>query len=343
MNHLRISRNQNDIPESSKAPSVLILGATGGFGNELTRHMAGQGWQVRALTRKPPNQSDVNGSVNWIIGDLDQPETLVDAARDVDVIVHAVNVPYQHWNPTMVNYTRTIVDLAQDNDAHLMFVGNIYNAGLPANGLINEHTANAPVNEKGDIRAQLEDMIREASNIGLRTTIMRFGDFFGPDLGTSNWFDVCTKSISKNKLMFAADADMPHTWAYLPDATKAFAQVAALRITETESPNHLVLPFTGHVFSFAQLQRVLESSTGRSVKVSQVPWTFFKVLGWVVPLMREIVSMRYLWQHDIRMDGSALNKFLGAAPEHTDLQQAVMSSVPELKSDSRESSVPYSA
>jgi len=268
--------------------------------------------------------------VEWIVGDLDKPQTLVDAAKNIDVIVHTVNVPYQHWNPTMVNYTRTIIELAQDNNAHLMFVGNVYNAGIPANGVITHDTPDAPVNEKGEIRAQLEQMIEEAARTGLRTTIMRFGDFFGPDVGPSNWFNICTKAIGKNKLMFAGDADIAHTWAYLPDATKAFAQVAAQRLADHESPNHLVLPFAGHVFSFNQLHRLFETIVGKRIKVSQAPWTVFKVLGWVLPLMRDLVSMRYLWQHDIRMDGSALHDYLGASPEHTSLEQAVLSSTQPL-------------
>lgn len=327
MQHLDTARQHGGTTAQRAGKSVLILGATGGFGSELTQHMAKHGWQVSAVTRKLPKQ-DINSSrIEWIIGDLDKPQTLVDAAQHIDVVVHAVNVPYQYWNPKMINYTRTIIDLAQQNDAHLMFVGNVYNAGLPDNGVITEHTPNAPVNEKGEIRAQLEDMIKDATNNGLRTTIMRFGDFFGPNVGTSNWFNVCTKAVARNKLMFAGDADIPHTWAYLPDAVKAFTQVAAQRTAEAESANHLVLPYAGHVFSFAQLRGVIESINGQKVKVSQVPWRLFGMLGWVTAFMRELVSMRYLWQHDIQMDGSALYQYLGGEPAHTALEDAVLASI----------------
>jgi len=155
MTNLNANTNQTRNATTPKTNSVLILGATGGFGSALTQQMANQGWQVRAVTRKPRSVDNRDDRVDWIIGDLDKPETLVNAAKNVDVIVHTVNVPYQHWNPTMVNYTRTIIDLAQANNAHLMFVGNVYNAGIPANGMITQSTPDAPVNEKGEIRAQL--------------------------------------------------------------------------------------------------------------------------------------------------------------------------------------------
>lgn len=41
--------------------------------------------------------------------------------------------------------------------------------------------------------------------------------------------------------------------------------------------------------------------------------------------------MRYLWNHDIRMDGTALTKLLVHEPEHTPLVDAVYATVPCLK------------
>ncbi len=306
--------------------TALILGATGGFGSALTQCMAQQGWRVRAITRKARMEQTKN--VEWIVGDLEQPLSLQTAADNVDVIVHAVNVPYQHWNPLMLSYTRTIIELAQRSNAHLMFVGNVYNAGIPTDGVISEHTPNAPINEKGEIRAQLEDMIAKASSHGLRTTIMRFGDFFGPDINSPNWFQMCTKSVTKNALMMAGPADVPHTWAYLPDAVKAFEQVATIRAMDNNLPNHMVLPFAGHVFSFGQLKAALEAMTGNRFKVTRAPWMMFRALGLVIKLMRDIVSMRYLWNHDIRLDGTALQELLGQPSVHTPLPQAIMASVP---------------
>lgn len=342
--------------------TVLVLGATGGFGSALCPHMLKSGWQVRAVTRKSmpvadevlsadegyhavANNANVQShneqridsqqkgtpdTIDWFVGNLDEPSSLREAAQGVDVIVHAVNVPYPKWNPLMINYTQTIIDLARENNAHLMFVGNIYNAGLPADGVITEHTTHTPINEKGQVRATLEDMLEDAAQSGLSTTIMRFGDFFGPGIPNSNWFDICTKGVSKNKLSLPGPATMPHTYAYLPDAVKAMEQVASRRLESNEHPSHMVLPFEGHVFSFEQLRTLIEDHTGEQMKVSAMPWWVFKLLGLVIPLMRDLTSMRYLWNHDIRMDGSALTQLLGSAPAHTSFAQAVFTTVPGL-------------
>lgn len=325
---------------TASVKTVLIMGATGSFGSALSEHMSRSGWQVRALTRQL-TKTDSSGLIDWVAGDLDEPASLKMAAEGVDLIVHAVNVPYPKWDPLMLNYTQTIIDLAKANHAQLMFIGNVYNAGLPEGGVITEHTEHVPINDKGELRATLEDMLEAASLTGVRTTIMRFGDFFGPDIQTSNWFNISTKSVLKNKLTMPGPANVLHTWAYLPDAVKAMEQVASIRIASSstsssdsnslELPMHMVLPFAGHVFSFSQLQSVIEELTGTSLKTSAQPWMLFKLLSVVWPLMKAIVSMRYLWNHDIQMDGSALAKLLGTQAMHTPVKQAVLASVPGLK------------
>jgi len=335
---------------SKKAGTALVLGATGGFGSELIKVLARAGWQVRGLSRKPQAKpgnsaesvgisSAVTERIEWFIGDLENVASLQSAAANVGVIVHAVNVPYQQWDPLMVQYTQTIIKLARDNDAHLLFVGNVYNAGIPIDGLITEHTIDSPIGSKGMIRAKLERMICDETRLGLRATVMRFGDFFGPDVRTSNWFVECTKHAAKNRLTSAGPEHIPHTWAYLPDAAVACEQVLSLRMQNVALPAHMVLPFAGHVFSFEQLKQAMEKLSGKPIKMGSQPWGLFKVLAWVMPMMRELISMRYLWNHDIRMDGSALERVLGHKPQHTPLEDAVLACIPSLRRGSRISAV----
>ena len=312
--------------KSTPRKCALILGATGGFGSAITRVMANNGWQVKALCRQP---RDAEKNIQWISGDLDHPESLRAVANGVDVIVHAVNVPYPKWDPVMVNYTASIIELAQNADAHLIFIGNVYNLGIPDDGVIRCDSPDAPVNEKGKVRSSLEQMIRMASAEGLRATIMRFGDFFGPGVNKNNWFYECTKNVHKNSLAAAGPIDLPHTWAYLPDAAAATEKVATTRLQATELPNLMVLPFRGHVFSSAELRQEIEKLTGQSITLSNVPWKLFKGLGVVWPLMRDLVSMRYLWQHNIQLDGSALTELIGE-PTHTSLSHAVQQTIPGL-------------
>jgi len=314
---------------SSTGKTVLILGATGGFGSALCKHMAQNGWQVRATSRAT-KLPDSSGNITWYAANLDDKQSLQKAANGADLVVHAVNVPYTKWDPLMINYTRDIIDLARNNQAHLLFIGNIYNAGIPDGGTIDEKTPSNPINKKGALRETLENMIAEAAQNGLRSTIMRFGDFFGPDIKGTNWFNEFTKSVSKNKLTVPGEMTVAHTWAYLPDAAAATEQVARRRVEHGHSPDHLIVPFRGHVFSLSDLKREIESVTGNELKTSLLPWKLFSLLGVVWPLMKDIISMRYLWQHDIQMDDSMLTNLLGRKFIGTTLRDAIIETVPGL-------------
>jgi len=69
--------------------TVAITGATGFIGNVLLKHLAGQGFQLRALYRPastlPPDQT---ASIQWLAGDLVDTDSLRTLVAGVDVIIH---------------------------------------------------------------------------------------------------------------------------------------------------------------------------------------------------------------------------------------------------------------
>ncbi len=308
---------------------VLILGASGGFGRAATRQFGRCGWQVTAMSRggQPKNSSHWGESVTWVAGDLQDHQLTSRLAADADVVVHAVNVPYPKWNPLMIQHTQQIIELAHINNAHIMFVGNIYSQGIPENGVINEQTADAPINQLGQLRAELESMLAASTEEGLRCTVMRFGDFFGPEIHSPNWFNESVKGLNKHRLSLPGPAHLSHAWAYLPDAAMAMEQVAAERISNHDLPAYMELPFSGHQFSLSELRAILQNATGDTLKENRVPWWLFRTLGLVIPLFRELASTEYLWSHSIRLDDRALSELLDQPVHPTPLATAVCDTV----------------
>src|ERR1700759_2002798 len=60
---------------------ILVTGASGNVGGEVVRALAARGEPVRALARRP---LDLPAEV--VTGDLEHPESLTDALRDVDAV-----------------------------------------------------------------------------------------------------------------------------------------------------------------------------------------------------------------------------------------------------------------
>jgi len=64
--------------------TLLVTGATGRQGGAVIRHMLGQGWKLRALTRSPNSraaQELTRQGVEVVQGDLEDPASLERATR----------------------------------------------------------------------------------------------------------------------------------------------------------------------------------------------------------------------------------------------------------------------
>jgi uncharacterized protein YbjT (DUF2867 family) len=72
----------------NQAPArVLVVGATGGIGRRVVAAAQRHGLDVRALVRDVARAERVLPGVDVVGGDLEQPESLTAAVRDVDAIV----------------------------------------------------------------------------------------------------------------------------------------------------------------------------------------------------------------------------------------------------------------
>ena len=106
-----------------------------------------------------------------------------------------------------------------------MFPGNVYNfgAGMPA--VLDETTPMQPTSRKGKLRVEIEQRMREASDRGMRTIVLRAGDFFGR--GRGSWFDlVVIKELAKDGVTYPGPLDVVHEWAYVPDYVAALVRLA---------------------------------------------------------------------------------------------------------------------
>src|SRR5882672_5007499 len=93
------------------------------------------------------------------------------------------------------------IEAAEAAGATLMFPGNLYNYGAGMPSVINETTPMRPTTRKGDIRLEIEQRMQEAADRGVRTIILRAGDFFGSGRGA--WFDlVITKQLGRNEVTY---------------------------------------------------------------------------------------------------------------------------------------------
>ena len=315
------------------AGTALILGAGGRLGQALARAFSDAGWLVHGQVRHEP-PAGAPASVRWLRMGLDEPARLAETVRHADVVVHAVNPPYPAWHAEALPLAQRAIRVAGDLKALLMFPGNVYNFGAGMPQLLLEQTPQAPTARKGRVRVAIEEALREAARAGLRTVILRAGDFFGGP-GRGAWFDlVMVKSLPQGKVVYPGRTDVEHAWAYLPDLARTFTRVAAQRAA---LPPFEVLHFPGHAVDGETFLHDLERAArrcrvlGPTVRLNRgsLPWTVLKLGGLVVPMWRELAEMRYLWDVPHRLSGERLAKLVGEAPA-TPLEEALESALVEL-------------
>jgi nucleoside-diphosphate-sugar epimerase len=296
-------------PHTSSAPTVLVNGAAGRLGRVAVAAFAQAGWQVIARVRRP-------GLVRWPAG---VQELAVDAPPPAfQVLLHAANPPYTDWASKALPMARQAMDWAERTGALFLLPGNVYNFGSPMPERIQAGTPMQPSSRKGEIRAAIEQEMRGRAARGLRSAVLRAGDFFGGP-GTGSWFDlVVVKSLRAGKLVYPGPLDVPHAWAYLPDLARGFVALAA---QHPHLQGHHDLPFAGHTFTGRALLQGLQDAaselqlvpTGQRFRHGGMPWGLIKMLSPLVPTWREIREIAYLWHEPHALDDSALRTLLQQA------------------------------
>ncbi|MEH6647052.1 NAD-dependent epimerase/dehydratase family protein [Sulfitobacter sp.] len=287
------------------AGTILILGANGRFGAAATRAFSNTGWDVRAATRTGETPSGLR--VTPIACDLADRAAVIHAARGADVILHAVNPPYHHWTNVMPVQTANVIAAGLSSGATVMIPGNVYTFGKNARTILSEADVAAPTTRKGRLRLTMENAFEDAVALGLRTIILRGGDFIEA-AKTGNWFDsFITNKVQQGRFTYPGRMDAVHAWSYLPDMARAMVLLAEKR--DTLDP-FTKLGFEGYSLTGAELQAAVSDAVGRPLKTGGIPWLLLRVMGLFNPVVREVIEMRYLWNTPHRVDGSALRDLL---------------------------------
>jgi nucleoside-diphosphate-sugar epimerase len=304
--------------------TALVLGATGGFGGAVAHALGKAGWDVRAMHRTPEAITRTGHTpprTHWVQGDAMDAEDVRRAAEGVRVIVHGLNSPgYRNWQGTVVPMLDHSIAAAKAVDARLVVPGSIYNYGPDAGHRLAEDSPQNPVTCKGALRVRMERALEAAAQAGVRSLILRSGDYFGPQ-AQSSWL---TSGMVKpgrpiRRVSYPGEFGVGHSWAYLPDLGET---AAALIEVEGSLPDFDRFHFAGHFVERGEEFAEIAADLAGGVPVSKMPWWGVRMLSPFNETMRELVELRYLWREPHRLDGSKLKGLMGEEPR-TPLRQAL--------------------
>lgn len=301
---------------------ALVLGATGGIGGEVAARLVTAGWQVRALNRNP-ERSGKDGRFLWFKGDALVAGDVAAAAQGASLIVHAVNPPgYRDWDKLVLPMLDNTIAAARANGARIVLPGTVYNYGPDAFPVIGEDAPQNPQTRKGRIRVEMERRLRQVAESGeAKVLIVRAGDFFGAR-AANNWFSQgLVKPGARPKVIsYPGKRGIGHQWAYLPDVAET-----TVRLVEKEGlDDFATFHMDGHwdANGTGMTDAIQRALGAPAVPVKPMSWMMMRLASPFVPLLRELLEMKYLWERPVRLDNSKLEAVLGAEPR-TPLDEAV--------------------
>ncbi len=174
---------------------ALVTGSTGFVGNAVCRALLEAGYEVRAFHRPTSTLRLLEGlPVEQALGDLTQPETLLDAMRGVDVVFHAAALLGMREDPVplqavTVEGTRAVLQAAlQAGVQRVVHTSSVAALGVPEQ----IGSQPAPIDERhtwnfnpeqwpyGYAKYQAELEVQRAVAQGLDVVIVNPSLVFGP-------------------------------------------------------------------------------------------------------------------------------------------------------------------
>jgi nucleoside-diphosphate-sugar epimerase len=167
---------------------ALVTGGTGFIGTHLVPALLGGGWQVRCLVRTSSNRAPLAGQpVEYVVGSLQEPDTLLQAVHNVDVVFHLAGVTkvthtaeYDRLNTVGTQHLLTACQRAGSTLQKFLYISSIAAAGPSRNGTpLTESDLPCPVGPYGRSKLRAEAAVL-ACQEQLPVMVLRPSAIYGP-------------------------------------------------------------------------------------------------------------------------------------------------------------------
>ena len=287
-----------------------ILGAGGAIGTTLAKELRQYTNNIRLVSRHP---QQVNMTDELFPADLSVATQIGDAIKGSEVVYLMVGFEYnlKVWREKWPLLMRHVIDACKTYQAKLVFFDNVYMYDRDHLAHMTEETPVKPTSKKGEIRAEIAQMLlTEVQQGNLTALIARSADFYGPK--NSVLVEMIYKNLSQGKrAMWIADINKIHTFTFTPDAAKATAILGntldafnqVWHVPTDRSP----LTVKHWIELFAKEMQV-------EPKVTVLPIWLLSILGLFMPIMREFKEMSYQYDRDYLFDSSKFEQRFGFTP-----------------------------
>jgi len=288
-------------------PRLHVVFGAGNIGCALANRLVALDVNVRVVSLHRP-RSLVDG-IDWHPVDATNPEAASDASRGASVVYQCLNAPYTQWPQQFPPLQRSVLTAAEGTDALLVTMENVYGYGPTGGRPMTEDLPLAATTVKGRTRAAMTRELQAAADAGrVRIAIGRASDFFGAGVTESALgARVFANAVAGKRAEFLGNADLLHTYSYVPDIAAGLATLGTDHRAVGEVW-HLPGPETTTTRAILDL---IAGEVGHPVGLRSMPKLVMRALGFVNPMMRALAEMAYEFDEPFVLDTTKFESTFG--------------------------------
>ncbi len=285
-----------------------ILGSGGTIGSVLAGELINFTDKIRLVSRKPVR---VNENDELFPADLLNPDLVDQAVEGSEVVYLVAGLEYKVkvWEESWPRIVKAVAEACIKHTARLVFFDNVYMYDIDEIPHMTEDSVMDPPSRKGAVRKHLVEIIMNEVKSGrLLALIARSADFYGPDNRNSIMTELVFNNLKKGKSAnWFLDADKKHSFTYTPDAAKA---TALLGNTADAYNQTWHLPTDSNTLTGREFVKLIAEEMKVRNRITVLPAWLLKMMGFFVPVLKEMSEMMYQYDRDYFFDSSKFeNRF----------------------------------
>jgi len=217
---------------------VLVTGGAGFIGSHLVDRLVRDGYKVKVVDNLSSGRVEnikhhvEANTIEFIVGDLKNPQVALRAVEGVDVVFHfaanpevrvSTTNPEIHFNENVVATFNLLEAMRRKGVKELVFASSSSVYGEPNEIPVGEDAPIRPVSVYGASKAACENLIHAYSKLyGIKAIILRYANVVGPRLRHGVVWDFIVK-LKKNpaELEVLGDGKQVRSYIYIDDAVEA--------------------------------------------------------------------------------------------------------------------------
>ena len=288
----------------------VVVGA-GPVGTETATLLAHGGHEVVVVTRS--GRGPELAGVRRVAADASDPAVLTPLVDGAIALVNCANPPrYTDWDRVWPPLAASLLAAAEQTGATWVSASSLYGYG-PVDGPMTEGMPDLATDHKGWLRAGMWAEALQRHDAGrIRAVEVRASDYVGAHVGVNGHIPRHVPTAVRGRAAWVIGRpDLPHTWTDVHDVARALVAVAQRPDTWGQVWH---APSNAPRTQREALTDVLAAVGRPPVRVHGTPRLALSLLGRVLPMVRELDEMSYMFQRPYVMDSTRSQQVLELAP-----------------------------